>query len=150
MYFINETGKVTFCGSYVHQRIWMILRQKDLHEQAEKDGSMLDGQVISYRDEGQIESILNFKDGEFNGPAMRFYRNGKLEFYMDMKDGMIDGSVFHFDKNGLLMDIFRGEKEWINSHFYIFSDSSSIKTIIDVNPQYPKGNIIYSAPDNSD
>ena len=60
------------------------------------------GIVESFRDNGQLESRGNFKDGEYDGLYEEFYTNGQLSSRENWIDGKRDGLEENFGQNGQL------------------------------------------------
>ena len=49
------------------------------------------GTAIDYYENGQLELIVNFKDGKQDGPYGSYKENGHLEYRGNYKNGKMDG-----------------------------------------------------------
>ncbi len=69
-----------------------------------------------YYQNGQVEEILEFKDGKFNGADTIFYENGNLKLIAHYKDGKKEGDYFEYTMYGGLVEhsIFKDGK--VNGH----------------------------------
>ena len=51
----------------------------------------IDGQEINYYENGQIESIITYKNDQKNGPAVYYYEDGRLLKKENYVNGLLHG-----------------------------------------------------------
>ena len=60
------------------------------------------GRSVSYHDNGQLQSKINWKDGEPDGLLETYYDNGQLKSHRNYKVGRLDGLWEEYYDNGEL------------------------------------------------
>jgi len=76
--------------------------------------------VISYYDNGNIESIVHLRDGILDGEARSYWENGNLKDDLSYSNGRIEGLVRKYDEKGKLREMFsieNGKREGPTSLF---------------------------------
>lgn len=66
------------------------------------DKPIKDGEKVSHYSNGQICSIIPFKNGKENGKSTTYYRDGKINFIVNFKDGKKDGKATWYYSMGQL------------------------------------------------
>ena len=91
-------------------------------EQGKISKGKIDGEWISYWDNGQLMSQQNYKDGLKDGEHLDYFENGKLRLKVNWKDGRWEGEWREYWDNGVLM-YFRNYKdgtldgEWLSYNY---------------------------------
>lgn len=76
--------------------------------------------IISYHNNGKIESIVHFRDKVRDGDATFFWENGNLKKELTYVNGRVEGLVRRYDENGILREMFviqNGRREGPTSLF---------------------------------
>lgn len=76
--------------------------------------------VITYFDNGNIESIVHFKNSVRNGGAKFFWENGNIKQELSYFNGRVDGLVRNYNEEGVLMEMYsieNGKREGPTSYF---------------------------------
>ena len=66
--------------------------------------TMTDGRATSWRDNGQLASESNYKDGNLDGTYKLWHVNGQLCEEFSYKDGNLDGTYKFWHANGQLRE----------------------------------------------
>lgn len=69
-----------------------------------KDG-VVDGELLTYHENGQLDSQHTLVNGLHEGEFREFHENGSLEYLIDYKNGEAHGSYQRYDENGELQEI---------------------------------------------
>ena len=93
----EANSQTPFTGSSVGYR-----ENGDLQSRGNYKDGKLDGLWEDFNENGQLMIRENYKNGELNGLYELFYENGQLEDRGNFKDGEPDGLWEYFDKNGEL------------------------------------------------
>lgn len=83
--------------------------------------------VVAYYNNGNIKSVIHYKDGIKNGDAKLFRENGNVKQELSYFNGKVNGIVSNNDENGKLQEMFTivdGKREGSTSYF----DSASTYT----------------------
>lgn len=67
------------------------------------DGMLFNGIAVHYREDGSIESEVEFRDGIQNGVIRNWDVNGKLIFQGETKNGAFHGNCRTWDVDGRLI-----------------------------------------------
>ena len=86
----HTLGKVEFENGLL--RIYFIFN---------KDG-LLDGNSIEYYEEGNIESIVPYKNNVVEGLVITYYENGNIKEEVNYKNDKMNGEAKSYDENGKL------------------------------------------------
>lgn len=86
----HTLGKVEFENGLL--RIYFIFN---------KDG-LLDGNSIEYYEEGNIESIVPYKNNVVEGLVITYYENGNIKEEVNYKNDNMNGEAKSYDENGKL------------------------------------------------
>jgi len=76
--------------------------------------------LISYHNNGKMESIVYFRDKVRDGDATFFWENGNVKKELSYANGRIEGLVRSYDENGILREMFviqNGRREGPTSLF---------------------------------
>ena len=76
--------------------------------------------LITYFDNGNIESIVHYKNGVRDGDARFFWENGNIRQELSYFNGRVDGLVRNYNENGVLYEMFsieNGKREGPASYF---------------------------------
>lgn len=76
--------------------------------------------IVTYYDNGNIQSIIHYKNGVRDGDAIFYRENGKLKQELSYFNGKVNGLVTNFDENGVLREMFsieNGKREGPTSYF---------------------------------
>ena len=76
--------------------------------------------VITYFDNGDIKSVIHYKDGVRDGEAKHFSENGNVKQELSYFNGKVNGTVSNYDENGKLREMFTiidGKREGSTSYF---------------------------------
>lgn len=76
--------------------------------------------IISYHNNGKMESIIHFRDNVRDGDATFFWENGNLKKELTYVNGRVEGLVRRYDENGILREMFviqNGRREGPTSLF---------------------------------
>ena len=76
--------------------------------------------LISYHNNGKMESIVHFRDKVRDGDATFFWENGNVKKELSYANGRIEGLVRSYDENGILREMFviqNGRREGPTSLF---------------------------------
>ena len=76
--------------------------------------------LISYHNNGKMESIVYFRDKVRDGDATFFWENGNVKKELSYANGRIEGLVRSYDENGVLREMFviqNGRREGPTSLF---------------------------------
>jgi len=81
---------------------------------------MKDGENIEYYDSGEIQSIINYLDGNLHGEHIDYYTSGEISYKCNYINGKLYGEFIHYCESGevyskyyYICDIFVTELEWI-------------------------------------
>ena len=104
---------------------------------------VLEGEWLSYHENGQLKFKRNYKDGKLEGEWLVYYENGQLEEKGNYKDDKQEGEWLVYNENGQLEE--KGnykdgkeEGEWLVYQYHengqlekteIWKDSELINTI---------------------
>jgi len=83
--------------------------------------------VITYFDNGNIKSVIHYKDGVRDGEAKHFSESGNVKQELSYFNGKVNGMVSNYDENGKLREMFSivdGKRDGSTSYF----DSSGTYT----------------------
>lgn len=69
-----------------------------------KDG-VVDGELLTYHENGQLDSQHTLVNGLHEGEFREFHENGSLEYLIDYKTGEAHGRYQRYDENGELQEI---------------------------------------------
>jgi hypothetical protein len=64
--------------------------------------SFIDGQAKYYDKNGNVVSLVDYKKGIKNGPAVNFYDNGIKKDSMNYTNGLLNGELWEYDSLGHL------------------------------------------------
>ena len=76
--------------------------------------------VITYYNNGNIESIVNYNNGVRDGEAKFYWKDGKIKRELSYFNGRVDGLVSNYDENGVLREMFsivNSKREGPTSYF---------------------------------
>lgn len=76
--------------------------------------------LISYHNNGKIESIVHLKDKVRDGDARFFWENGNIKEELSYVNGRVEGLVRKYNENGILQEMFtieNGKREGPTSLF---------------------------------
>jgi TonB family protein len=83
--------------------------------------------VVTYFDNGNIESIAHYKNGVRDGEAKFYRENGNIKQELSYFNGRVNGLVLNYDETGTLREMFsieNGKREGPASYF----DSTGVYT----------------------
>ena len=76
--------------------------------------------VITYFDNGNIKSVIHYKNTVRDGEAKLFSENGNVKKELSYFNGKVNGTVSNYDENGKLREMFTivdGKREGSTSYF---------------------------------
>ena len=76
--------------------------------------------VITYFDNGNIESIVHFKNSVRDGEAKFFWENGNIKQDLSYFNGRVNGLVRNYNEDGILQEMYNvenGKREGPTSYF---------------------------------
>jgi antitoxin component YwqK of YwqJK toxin-antitoxin module len=63
------------------------------------------GELISYFDNGSIQSKSNYLNGKYNGEQIRYYENGNIDHIQNFVNGIFHGiSIWYFENQNILSE----------------------------------------------
>lgn len=65
-----------------------------------KNDDIKNGEYIDYYEDGQIERINNYKNGEYDGKIIGYYESGQVKFEKNYRDGQFEGRMISYYENG--------------------------------------------------
>ena len=72
---------------------------------AKVKNGVVDGELLTYHENGQLDSQHTLVNGLHEGEFREFHENGSLEYLIDYKNGEAHGSYQQYDENGELQEI---------------------------------------------
>ena len=72
---------------------------------AKVKNGVVDGELLTYHENGQLDSQHTLVNGLHEGEFREFHENGSLEYLIDYKNGEAHGSYQRYDENGELQEI---------------------------------------------
>lgn len=94
------------------------------------DGWQVHGPMTIFSREGEIVSVINFKDGRRNGPEVFWHANGAVASLRSCIDGVTEGMAYSWSDTGLLLSMekyLNGAKH--GDHLYWNEDKSLVRRI---------------------
>ena len=76
--------------------------------------------IVTYYDNGNIQSVIHYKKGVRDGDAIFYRENGKLKQKLSYFNGKVNGLVRNYDENGVLREMFsieNGKMDGPTSYF---------------------------------
>jgi antitoxin component YwqK of YwqJK toxin-antitoxin module len=63
----------------------------------------LEGEVLSYAENGQLKSKGNYKNDKLEGEMLSYHENGQLKSKLNFKNGKKEGEQLFYDENGQMI-----------------------------------------------
>ena len=63
------------------------------------------GEYKTYYDNGNIETVVNYKNDKLNGESKSYYENGQIKGEINYKGGKKDGISKSYSENGQLISV---------------------------------------------
>lgn len=104
-------------------------------------GNMLDGEIVSYFKNGQIQERLFYSSGYQNGEHTVYYQNGNIKEHCPLTDGKRNGILSSFTEDGKVCKL-TVYKDDTPSDFYIVTDMDGNYSKYDTR----NGKAIFEAP----
>ncbi len=76
--------------------------------------------VVTYFDNGNIKSVIHYKNGVRDGIAKFYWENGNIKQELSYFNGKVNGLVRNYDENGVLRELYNienGKREGPTSYF---------------------------------
>ena len=99
----------------------------------------LDGQSISFYEEGNIHSYIYFHEENQEGPMILYYEDGKMNTFDNYIDGVQEGVSLHYNEKGSLTrkSYYRDGYKHGEQYFFDYDNGDTIRV-----EYYEKGNLI--------
>ncbi len=102
--------------------------KKSTKSSTKKEKKVKNGEVVSHHSNGNVSSIINYKDGKKHGLAKSFYQDGKPMREVTYSEGIKDGVARTYYDNGKLKletQYVKNKKEGLRKRYYDFGYISS-------------------------
>ena len=101
-----ESGNVRRIADYRTKTVKVYYENNNLYSEGAfyVDPDALEGEWISYYENGNISAKRHFKRGDPDGQTISYYENGNIKKIAIYKDGWLEGECIHYYESGQIME----------------------------------------------
>lgn len=88
------------------------------------------GEWKTYYENGNLQQLVNYKNGEPAGEAKFYYESGKIQQISIYKDGKLEGEIRMYSENGNLQQISNYKDGKLEGESRIYTESGKLQQIL--------------------
>jgi hypothetical protein len=96
-----------YSGNLLHNNYVIYNKEKNMIESGSFNNGLKTGCWKRWYPDGELQSIINWKDGLLDGMSLSYSRNGLIYESIEYKDGKKNGAQVHFENDTLVKIVYR-------------------------------------------